>query len=75
MLCVKRSSIYVLFDGCDLYIENIIIHVLIMLRVVLIFHVTCYSMKWHNCISYARGHRVKLGVYAWYWLFTILVNV
>ena len=40
------------FDGCDLYVENIIIHVLIMLHVVLILHVTCYSMKWHNCISY-----------------------
>ena len=60
------------FDGCDLYVENIIIHVLIMLHVVLILHVTCYSMKWHNCISYARGHRVKSGVCAWYWLFTIL---
>ena len=35
-------------------------------------HVTCYSMKWHNYISYARGHRVKSGVCSWYWLFTIL---
>ena len=42
------------FDGCELYVENIIIHVLKMLHVVLILHVTCYSMRWHNCISYAR---------------------
>ena len=30
------------------------------------------NKKWHNCISYAWGHRVKSGVCAWYWLFTIL---
>ena len=29
-------------------------------------------MKWHDCISYARSHRVESGVGAWYWLFTIL---
>ena len=56
----------------NLYVENIIIHVLNVLHVVLILYVTCYSMKWHNCISYARGHRIKSGVCAWYWLFTIL---
>ena len=33
------------FDGCELYVENKIIHVLIMLHVVLILHVTCYSIK------------------------------
>ena len=43
-----------------------------MLHVALIVYVTCYSMKWYNCISYALGHRVKSGVCAWYWLFTIL---
>ena len=35
-------------------------------------HVTCYSMKRHNCIPYEHGHRVKSGVCAWYCLFTIL---
>ena len=65
-------SIYVFFYGCELFVENIIIHMLKMLHVVLILHVTCYSMKWHNCISDARGHRIKSGVCAWYWLFTIL---
>ena len=48
------------------------IYVLILLHIVLILHVTCYSMKWHNCISYTRGHCVKSDVCAWYWLFTIL---
>ena len=43
-----------------------------MLHVALIVYVTCYSMEWHNCISYALGHRVKSGVCAWYCLFTIL---
>ena len=52
--------------------KNIIIQVLKMLHVVLILNVICYSMKLHNCISYARGNRVKSGVCAWYWLFTIL---
>ena len=52
------------FDGCKLYVESIIIHVFIMLHVVLILNVTCYSMKWNNCISYAQGHRVKSGVCA-----------
>ena len=61
-----------IYDGCILYVENIIIHVLNMLHVVLILRVTCYTMKWHNCISYAWGHGVKLGVCGWYWLFTIL---
>ena len=60
------------FDGYELYVENIIIHVFKMLHVVLILHITCYSLKWHNCISYALGHCVKSGVCAWYWLFTIL---
>ena len=23
-------------------------------------------MKWHDCISYARSHRVESGVGAWY---------
>ena len=26
------------------------------------FHGTWYNMKWHNCTSYVRGHRVKSGV-------------
>ena len=64
-----------IYDGCKLYVENIIIHVLKMLHVVLILHVACYSMKWHNCISYARGHRIKLGVGAWYCYSPFLVNV
>ena len=34
-----------IYDGYKLYVENIIIHVLNMLHVVLILHVTCYSMK------------------------------
>ena len=46
------------FDECELYVENIIIHVLKMLDVVLILLVIYYSMKWHNCISYARSHHV-----------------
>ena len=54
------------------YMKKKYIHVLKMLHVVLILHVTCYNMKWHNCISYAWGHRVKSGVCAWYWLLTIL---
>ena len=29
----------------NLYVENIIIHVLNVLHVVLILHITCYSMK------------------------------
>ena len=29
-------------------------------------------MKWQDFISYARSHRVKSGVGALYWLFTIL---
>ena len=29
----------------NLYVENIIIHVLNVLHVVLILHVTCYNMK------------------------------
>ena len=29
-------------------------------------------MKWIDCISYARSHRVESGVGAWYWLFAIL---
>ena len=40
------------FFRCKLYVENIIIHILNMLHVVIILHVTCYSMKWHNCISW-----------------------
>ena len=59
----------------NLYVENIIIHVLNVFHVVLILYATCYSMKWHNYVSYARGHRAKLGVCAWYLLVTILVNV
>ena len=43
-----------LFDGCELYVENIIIHVLVMLHIALIIHVTRYGMKWHTRISYAR---------------------
>ena len=45
-----------------------------MLHVVLILHETCYSVKMLHVvlISYARGHRVKSGVCAWYWLFTII---
>ena len=44
-LCVKDHVDICTFDGCELYVENIIIHVLKMLHVVLIFHVTCYSVK------------------------------
>ena len=38
--------IYVLLMDVN-YVENIIIHVLKMLHVVLILHVTFYNMKWH----------------------------
>ena len=37
-----------IYDGCKLYVQNIIIHVLNMLHVVLILHVTCYSIKCHD---------------------------
>ena len=53
------------FDGCELYIENKIIHDFIMLHVALIMHVTRYGIKWYICISYALGHRAKSGVWAW----------
>ena len=33
-----------------------------MLHVALIVHVASHSMKWHDCISYARSHRFELGV-------------
>ena len=59
------------FDGCELYVENIIIHVLVRLHVALIMYVTGYSMKWHIHISYARDIALS-RVCAWYWLFTIL---
>ena len=39
-----------------------------------IMHVSLHSMKWHDCISYARSHRVESGVGAWYCYLPFLVN-
>ena len=46
-----------------------------MLHVALLVHVAWYSMKWYDCILYARSHCVESGVGAWYCYSPFLVNV
>ena len=40
LLFEKKNMLIYVYDGCELYLENIIIHDLIMLHVALIMHVT-----------------------------------